>query len=406
LWSAWTLGALFFFLAFVLRVSPSVMVDELMRDFAVGAGLVGHLSAFYFYAYAGFQIPVGLLMGRFGARRLMASALGACALGCLIFSAAEMLGMAYLGRLLIGLGCAFSFVGGLTIAATWLPARHFALLAGLVQAFGMMGAMSGQAPLAWSVAEIGWRATMALGAGACLALGLAAWFVVPERPAQADDGGLRQLGRQLAAALRRPPVLLAALFGGAMSAPMLAFAALWGVPYLVQVHGLERPLAAAITSLLFLGWGVGAPVMGALSDWDGRRKRVALGGAMIALVTLSAALYLPGLPIWALGALLLVHGLGASGMVVAFALAREAVAPPVGSVALGIVNTVVVASGALFQPLVGIALDLMWDGRMSGGVPVYDARAYGWALATLPIYILVGAIAIACAREGREDAGT
>ncbi len=82
----WATGALFFFYAWILRVAPSVMIDELMRDFTVGAAAVGHLSAFYFYGYAGMQIPVGLLMDRFGPRRLMTVAALGCAAGCVLFA--------------------------------------------------------------------------------------------------------------------------------------------------------------------------------------------------------------------------------------------------------------------------------------------------------------------------------
>src|SRR5690606_4945702 len=83
---AWLTGALFFFYAWVLRVAPSVMVEELMRDFAVGAAALGNLSAFYFYGYAGMQIPVGMMIDRFGPRRLMTIAAALCAGGCVVFA--------------------------------------------------------------------------------------------------------------------------------------------------------------------------------------------------------------------------------------------------------------------------------------------------------------------------------
>ena len=82
----WLTGALFFFYAWVVRVAPSVMIEELMRDFAVGAAAIGNLSAFYFYGYAGMQVPIGMMMDRFGPRRLMTAAAGVCALGCVLFA--------------------------------------------------------------------------------------------------------------------------------------------------------------------------------------------------------------------------------------------------------------------------------------------------------------------------------
>src|ERR1043165_7960192 len=83
----WATGAVFFFYAWILRVAPSVMIDELMRDFTIGAAAIGNLSAFYFYGYAGMQIPVGMLLDRFGPRRLMTAAAAVCATGCVLFAA-------------------------------------------------------------------------------------------------------------------------------------------------------------------------------------------------------------------------------------------------------------------------------------------------------------------------------
>src|SRR5256885_7523890 len=128
---AWMVASLFFFYAFLQRVSPSVMVEELMRDFAVGAAVLGNLSAFYFYAYAGLQIPVGLLMDRIGPRRLTTAAAALCAVGSFVFAASDSVAVASLGRALIGAGAGFSFVAALTVATQWLPPQRLAPFRGV-----------------------------------------------------------------------------------------------------------------------------------------------------------------------------------------------------------------------------------------------------------------------------------
>ncbi|MEZ5857091.1 MAG: MFS transporter [Hyphomicrobiaceae bacterium] len=115
----WLTGAVFFFYAWVLRVSPSVMIDELMREFAVGATAVGSLSAFYFYGYAGMQIPVGLLIDRFGPRRLMTVAGLVCGAASLLAALSPSIEGVYLGRFLIGASAAFSLVGAMAVAGQW-----------------------------------------------------------------------------------------------------------------------------------------------------------------------------------------------------------------------------------------------------------------------------------------------
>jgi MFS family permease len=127
---AWTTASLFFFYAWIMRVAPSVMVEELMREFAVGAGVLGNLSAAYFYGYAGMQIPVGLMLDRFGPRRLITIAALACAGGCVLFATGTTLATVTAGRFVIGAAAAFSLVGSMVVAGQWFSPARFALLSG------------------------------------------------------------------------------------------------------------------------------------------------------------------------------------------------------------------------------------------------------------------------------------
>jgi MFS family permease len=388
----WMTGSAFFFYAWVLRVSPSVMVDELMRDFVVGGAILGNLSAFYFYAYAGLQVPMGVLLDRFGPRRLMTVAALVCGGGAVLFAATEVLALTYLGRLLIGGGAACSFVAALSIAARWFPPRRFALLAGISQALGMAGGVAGQAPVGFLVDTVGWRpASMGLAIFG-LAIALAAWHLVPRRQsadrASAGDGTLLA-GLRIAAA--NPQTWLAALVGLASAAPLLGFAALWGVPYLEKAYGLEREVAASLTSLLFAGWGIGAPLIGWLSDRLGRRKPPMITGILIALTGMSVLLYWPGLSVTAVAVLCFIIGMAGSAQLLCFALTRESNPTWGAGAALGIVNTMVTGGGALFQPAIGFALDLAWSGETASGVPVYAVADY---IAALSIMVAAGGVGL------------
>ena len=120
-WLVWGVGALSFAYAFLQRVSPSVMVEDLMRDFAVSGAVLGNLSAIYFYAYAILQIPVGVALDNWGPRRMLTAAAVIAATGSVLLASADALSVAYLGRLLVGVGCAVGFVGTLKIATNWFP---------------------------------------------------------------------------------------------------------------------------------------------------------------------------------------------------------------------------------------------------------------------------------------------
>jgi MFS family permease len=399
-WAAFLLGCLFFCYGFFQRVSPSVMVEDLMRDFAVGAAILGNLSAFYFYAYAPIQIPVGLVLDRYGPRRLLAGAAALCGLGSLVFALAHDVNLAYLGRFLVGAGAAFTWVGAVTLVTLYFPHNRFALLIGVTQFFGMAGGVFGQAPLAAAVARFGWRPTLAAAAAIGVALGALIYLVVRDRgrPAQAGAAPAVSMAGSLRHVASKGQTWIAACLGGALVGPVLALGGLWGVPYLMQVHGIERTAAAGIVSLSFIGFGLGAPVLGWLSDHIRRRRAILIAAAGASVATLSILL-VPGLPLSAVSALLVVHGAGAGAMVLSLATAREHNRPDTTGAVYGLVNTAVVGGGALLQPAIGYLLDLQWDGTMAAGARVYAADAYRWALATLPLVSLIGLGAALMTRE-------
>lgn len=402
-WMVWGLGASFYCYGFFQRVAPSVMVGELMSDFAVGAAITGILSALYFYAYAGLQIPIGLMLDRFGPRRLLAAAGVLSAIGSIFFALAPSLGPAYLGRALIGAGASVAWVGTLTLASQWFPPQRFALLTGLTMAMGMAGAVGGQAPLSAAVEAFGWRGTMWAAAAVAVLLTVAVWTVIRGEPPghahRAAEHAERGLLEGLQAVLTNPQTWLVALFGSMLTVPLLAFASLWGVPYMIQVHGLDRADAAVATSIMLVGWGIGAPLGGWFTDRIGRRKLPMLINAAIGLATITVALYVPGLPLPAIQALFLINGVFSGGMVLCFAVSREVNPVWASGAVLGVVNMAVMAGGAIFQPLIGWLLDLNWGGTMSDGSRVYSAEAFRVALLVLPAAQATSLLAALFVRE-------
>ncbi|MDH3232278.1 MAG: MFS transporter [Alphaproteobacteria bacterium] len=401
-YAGYALGAVFFFYAWILRVSPSVMVDALMRDFAVSGAVLGNLSAFYFYAYAALQMPVGMAFDRWGPRKVMSWGVLLAGVGCLIFASAPSVEIAYLGRTLIGAGAAFGLLGGMVLAGAWFSPRRFAMLSGLLMTTGLLGGIVGQAPMAVLVEVEGWRRSIIYLGLFALLLGLVMWLVIRDRPPRMSGASAASASSEHPGAVAETEGVLAALwrvakhrqtiaiafFSGLIASPMLAFGALWGVPYAQTRFGVERPAAAFATSTLLLGFVVGGPLCGWLSDRIGRRKVPLVLGASLGGVAITAALYLPGVSFEAYHFLLFVTGFASTGMVVAYALTREHNAGGGTGAALGLVNMAAVMGGAVFQPVVGLLLDLQWGGTLKGGARVYDLAAYDNALLTMPALYL------------------
>lgn len=403
-WLVWALGATFFFAQYFGRLAPSVMAPQLMQSFNVDALGLGALSASFYYAYVGMQVPVGALVDRFGAHRLLMMTTAICGLGCVMFAHASSLWMGQLSRLLMGFGAAFAFVGTLKLATVWFPASRLGYLAGLTQALGMLGAAMGEGPVAFSVESWGWRSTMLLFAVILGGLAILIGVLVKDHPDGHKDSetrveSARDIWQGLVIVLKNPQTWYNSMYAGLVFAPTAAFAELWGVTYFVNVHGLTQTAAANGISFIFLGWAVGGPIAGWLSDKIKLRKPVMLGFAVACMLALCAALYIDGLPVCGLYALLFAYGVFNTGLVASYAVSGEINPKPVAGISIAFTNMMSVMIGTIFQPIIGWFLVMQWQGDVANGVHTYSAHAYHLAMLAMPACLMASVVALYWVKE-------
>lgn len=408
-WMTWGLLASLYFVGFFQRVAPAVMVDELMRDFSISATLLGNLSAIYFYTYAAMQIPSGLLADAIGPRRVGAWAAIIAAVGIALFALADSLWMASVGRGLIGASVAVAFVACMKLAGHWFPTNRFATVTGISLLIGNLGGVLAGVPLSEAVAGVGWRNAMLISAGVTLVLAAFVWLWVRDDPSErgyASHAHPEALNETVMPPLQSLKLVITErdtwpLFfaGGLIAAPVLTFAGLWGVPWLVQVHGLERSHAAAFTTTMLLGFAIGGPLLGALSDRIGRRKLPYLGAALLHAVCWVIFLVVEGLTASALYLLFSAIGFSAGGIIIGFAFSREVNHPGAAGTVGGVVNMSVLGFAAIQQSAMGWILDRNWQGAIIEGARVYDAAAYHAAFRWLAISALGAVVFVALTRE-------
>jgi MFS family permease len=383
------------------------MIDDLMREFTVSGVILGNLSAFYFYAYAGIQIPIGVLLDHWGPRRLLSAAAVVGAAGSFLFATADGLSQAYFGRFLIGAGAGVCFISCLKITALWLPLRHFAFLTGLTMFVGMMGGISGQGPLAAAVQYIGWRNAVISAALFSVLCGIGIWLA-----ASAGDRSFRTSVKEYALSsssigllgglrlvLMRPQTWLLAVNLAAHGAPMLGFAGLWGVAYIMTKFGLDRTVAAFATSMVLVGWAFGGVCGGWISDRIGRRKPTMALAAVVLTLAWLIILFAPNLSATVVISLLLVNGLASGTMIVGFAVANESVPPAASGTVSGVINCGIMTSGAVAQVLIGWLLDLHWNGRTDNGVRLYSVEAFEGAFLVFVACGLISLVTVVFIRE-------
>ena len=388
-----------YILSFFHRTAPAAIADELVRAFAIDGAILGTLAATYFYVYTLLQIPVGVLADTLGPRRILAAGSLVAGAGSLVFALAPSWELAAAGRTLVGVGVAVAFIAILKVSAVWFPANRFATLNGVTLFAGNLGAVIAGAPLAWLVTQMSWRAVFVALAMLSIAFGVATWFFVRDRPEQMgfppvnpptagppSAHWVQALGRVLANPATWPGFFVNVGIGGSY----LAFAGLWAVPYLVDVHGLSRVTAAEHASVLLLGVAFGAVIVGFVSDRLRSRR-----GVMRACAFAYALSWLPWVlhvrwPLAATLAWFFMTGLLIPGFTLTWTVAKEVNRPEHSGIATSVVNLGIFLGTGILQPLVGWVLD---HGRAlgdpSGGwdsaIPILAGSAALGALMTLVV---------------------
>src|SRR5262249_49344650 len=177
-WMMWGIPAALFLIAFFHRVAPGVLATELMQSFGATGALIGLLSSAYFYAYAAFMVPGGVLIDAFGVRRIVSAGGAVMGIGTLAMALATTTWTLFAGRLLVGMGATVTFVGVLKIASLWFPPARFGTLSALSATVGIFGSLVATVPLAWLADLTGWRGAFTLvGIVTLLGAGLCAWLV-------------------------------------------------------------------------------------------------------------------------------------------------------------------------------------------------------------------------------------
>lgn len=392
-WFVVFLGALFYCYEYLLRVSPSAMSSNLIGYFHLDGATFGNLQAYYYYIYVPMQLLVGILFDRYGPRRLLTLATFSCTAGIYIFASSHSILVAELGRFMMGFGSAFAFVGVLKLATIWLPPERFAFISGLAVALGMVGGITGDVVLTALVNTLTWQNTCFWAAGVGALLTLAMFLFVRDRNHHMRDMQDIQLHSAKLAWPELKKVIMSGQFwinaaiGCLLYLPLSAYAELWSIPFLKEAHHFSASQAANTNSLIFLGWAIGGPIVGFLSDALRKRPMLITAGAVASIATICAILYVPSPSLSTMRIFYFLFGMFSSAQVLTFAVAREISPKSLTGTALAGTNMVVMIGGFLV-PVIGWLLDMVWNGTyLAHQVPLYTLSNFQFALSLLPILL-------------------
>jgi sugar phosphate permease len=411
-WTSYTLVALCYMLAYFHRMAPAAIATDLQQSFHASGAALGALAAAYFYTYTVMQIPVGVMADTVGIRKIVAIGAALAGAGSVLFGMADTLAVATMGRVLVGLGVSSMFISLMKLNSVWFHDRHFGTVGGMSLMLGNLGSVLAATPLVWAVTHTSWRNVFVAVGLFSIVLAVLVWFLVRSHPGEAGLPSMRELEGKEAHPLHHGhwyDGLLKVMKNRAswpgfwpnlgVGGSLFAFAGLWGVPYLRDVYGMERTVAANHTMLLLFSFAVGALLIGMLSDRLGKRVPVIVGGIAVYVlcwIPIVFAWHLPPSLSYTLFALM---GLGASGFTLTWASVKEVNPPALSGMATSVVNTGTFLGAAVLQPLVGWVMDQGWDGRQLAGARVYSEQNYQTGLGIMLAFAIVGLLGALTIRE-------
>jgi MFS family permease len=396
---AWLLVAVYYFYQYALRSAPSVMMPQLSQAFGANALGVAAIVGMFYYGYSPFSLVAGAAIDRYGAKRIIPIGAAMVGVGALLFGTGSV-AAANVGRFLQGAGGVFALVGAVYLVTRNFPASCVASFIGATQMFGMAGGSAGQfcvGPLIkhglpWGQFWI-YAGLLGLAIAACLLAFLpkeppaagrvgavnaegrmqnaeritahlgtpdavSAFCILPSAfppPTPPTAGGLSSLLGSLKTVFLNPQSILCGLVAGLLFMPTTIFGMTWGVRFLQEGRGREYDYAVSLAATVPLGWMLGCPLLGFISDRLGRRKPVIFGGTLLLLAMLAWVLF--GDPSVFRGpAVGILMGVASGAAMLPYTVIKEANPPELGGSATGVINFLNFTFSALLGPAFGSRL--------------------------------------------------
>ena len=362
-----------------------------MGYYNINKSQLGVLTTYYSFSYAPMQLFVGLMIDRYGTKRLLSLASVICGIGTYMFAFSPELWMAQLGRFLVGLGSAFAYVGVLKLAIMWLTSRGFAFFSGITMASGTAMGMLSDNLLTYMLNTYGWEQTNVFFVLFGLILSVALYVVLSSKPPASENNSnesavsfYEHVSKSFSLLAMRQ-IWINGFIGCMLWISIAIYADQWGIMHLKDALGFSDVQAAKINGCLFLGWATGGPIVGIITSVLGRRKPLIVVGSVV-----STILSLMIAKAWVttqfnLMLVLFLLGLFSSPQVLAFPIARENCNDKISGASLAFTNMIIMLSGFL-QPIPGYIIDMYADS-------LSIQQAYGYGLMIMPICLAAAFIA-------------
>ncbi|PJD93867.1 MAG: MFS transporter [Legionella sp.] len=389
----WAVGTSFVLLQFFLQLSSGVVIDVIMHDMNLSGLSAGLLSGMFYVIYTSLQIPAGVLCDRKNPRPIVTVCVFICAIGCVTYANSYTLPGLYVGRALIALGSAFSFVCLTHLIREHYPLKQFGLLIGASETISFIAAVTGIIGLGTVINHWGWREFMNTAAMFACMIAYFCWRYIPNKPLLSENTPEKQ--SHIMAVLTSVPLWLNGLFLGLTFLLVTVFGALWAPAFLQIKLNCTIAQASFIDAIFILGIGISCPIFGYLGNRVKSRKLLIIRACIATALLLMMIIYLPIHDLYLMTTMMFILGLASGSYILGYTFANELSPPNALSTTTGFTNTLALITTPILQPLIGYVLDASGD-----QITLED---YQQALLILPVCILVAIVLVSCLKLPKLD---
>lgn len=375
----WVVASVFYAYQYILRVMPSIMIGDIMQQFNIDAATFGQFSGVYYIGYSLLHLPIGIMLDRYGPRKVMSGCILLTVLGLSPIIFAENWVYPILGRLLIGIGSSAAILGTFKIIRMTFSEKHFTRMLSLSVMIGLVGAIYGGGPVSYMSETLGYQAVVKILAGMGIVLAAITYFVVPE----IESSNETTVFSDIKLVLGNAKVISSCLFAGLMVGPLEGFADVWGAGFLKQVYGFSGTMSASLPSMIFLGMCFGAPVLSLVAEKTGNYLGTIIGAGAVMTVVFFA-LITGELTSSQISFGFVLVGVCSAYQILAIYQASTYVPENVAGLTTAVANMIIMIFGYAFHTVMGGVVSAM------GGTD--NSAAFGYAVSVIPFALSLGVI--------------
>ncbi len=380
-WTIWIIASVFYAYQYVLRLIPNVMFDEIMKQFNLDAATFGQIAGIYYIGYAFMHLPLGILLDKYGPRKVMSA--------CILMSALSVTPILFathwifplVGRLLLGIGSSAAILGAFKIIRMSFKESQFTRMLSFSVTIGLLGAIYGGTPVSFMTQKLGYLLVIQIFTVSGIALALFTYLIVPEMEKTQTSSVLSDLKEVLG----NKKVIWFSFMAGLMVGPLEGFSDVWGSAFFKHAYNFDSVLAATLPSLIFVGMSFGGPILSFIAEKTGRYTGTISGAAIVMSLTFFSLLSGKMMPETASLAMIII-GVCCAYQILAVYKASTYVNGRVAGITTAVANMIIMVFGYGFHSAIGLVM------KATGGPN--SAKAYVYGVAVIPVALVISALGL------------